>query len=68
MEVRSLKKEIKSSYVGTKDAAKMLGVSQSTISRYCRESIIKNAEQDAPGSPWRIPIEEIEKIKRRKNR
>ena len=46
----------------------MLGVSQSTISRYCRESIIKNAEQDAPGSPWRIPVEEIEKIKRRKNR
>ena len=42
-------------YMGTKEAAKKWGFSQSTISRWCRENRIPGAEQDAHGSPWRIP-------------
>ncbi len=40
--------------MGTKEAARIFGVSQATVSRWCREGIIY-AEQDAKGSPWRIP-------------
>jgi hypothetical protein len=28
---------------------------QSTVSSWCREERIPNAEQDSEGSPWRIP-------------
>lgn len=42
-------------YMGTKEAAEKLKVKQSTVSAWCREGRIPNAEQDAPGSPWRIP-------------
>lgn len=42
-------------YMGTKEAAKLWGVNRNTISRWCRENRIPGAEQDAPGSPWRIP-------------
>ena len=42
-------------YMGTKETAEKLKVKQSTISAWCRERRIPNAEQDAPGSPWRIP-------------
>ena len=42
-------------YMGTKEAAEKLKVKQSTVSNWCREGRIPNAEQDAPGSPWRIP-------------
>ena len=43
-------------YMGSKEAAEKLKVTQATISAWCRENRIPNAEQDAPGSPWRIPI------------
>lgn len=49
-------------YVGTKEAAEILGCSQSTVSKKCREGIFPRAEQDAPGSPWRIPKEDVEKF------
>lgn len=49
-------------YLGTKEVAKRLGKNQSTISAMCREGKIPGAEQDAQGSPWRIPEESIEKI------
>lgn len=45
-----------SGYMGTKEASSLWGVSQNTISRWCREKKIP-AEQDAPGSPWRIPVD-----------
>ena len=35
-------------YVGTKEASELLGFSQGTVSRLCREGKIKGAEQDAP--------------------
>ena len=42
-------------YMGTKETAEKLKVKQSTVSAWCREGRIPNAEQDAPSSPWRIP-------------
>ncbi|MBQ2876758.1 MAG: helix-turn-helix domain-containing protein [Clostridia bacterium] len=42
-------------YMGTKEAAEKLKVKPSTVSAWCREGRILGAEQDAPGSPWRIP-------------
>ena len=42
-------------YMGTKEAAEKLRVQQSTVSAWCREGRIPDAEQDAPGSPWRTP-------------
>ena len=41
--------------MGTKEASKLWGYAASTISRWCREGVIKGASQDAPGSPWHIP-------------
>lgn len=43
-------------YMGTKQASEKWGYSQATISNWCRKGIIKDAEQDKAGSPWRIPI------------
>lgn len=43
-------------YMGTKEAAEKWGYTQATISSWCRQGIIENAEQDSKGSPWRIPI------------
>ena len=42
--------------MGTKEAAEKWGYTQATISSWCRQGIIENAEQDSKGSPWRIPI------------
>jgi excisionase family DNA binding protein len=42
-------------FMGTKEAAEKLNVKPSTVSAWCREGRIPNAEQDAKGSPWRIP-------------
>ncbi len=44
-------------YVGTKAKSKEWGVSQSKISKWCREGKIPGAEHDGDGSPWRIPID-----------
>lgn len=43
--------------IGTKEASKRWGYSQSTISKWCRENKIPGAEQDGPGRPWRISKE-----------
>lgn len=43
------------SFMGTKEASKLWGVTQATVSRWCREGKIDGAEQDEKGSPWRIP-------------
>lgn len=42
-------------FMGSKEASKLWGVTQATVSRWCREGKIKGAEHDADGSPWRIP-------------
>lgn len=42
-------------FVGTKVMAERWGISQSTITKWCRENRIPGAEQDEVGSPWRIP-------------
>lgn len=49
--------------MGTKEAAKQWGVTQGTISRWCREGKIEGAEQDERGSPWRIP-KDAKKLRR----
>ncbi|MBQ7697598.1 MAG: helix-turn-helix domain-containing protein [Paludibacteraceae bacterium] len=43
--------------MGTKEAAEKWGVTQATVSAWCREGLIKGAEQDRKGSPWRIPAD-----------
>ena len=45
-------------YMGTKEAAEKWGYTAQTIRRWCKDKVIKTAEQDASGSPWRIPINE----------
>lgn len=41
--------------MGTKEASKKWGYTQNTISKWCREGLIKDASQDKEGSPWHIP-------------
>lgn len=41
--------------IGTKEASQRWGYKQDTISKWCRLGLIKDATQDAPGSPWHIP-------------
>ena len=41
--------------MGTKEAAKLWGVKQSTVQKWCREGKIDGADHDKPGSPWHIP-------------
>lgn len=43
--------------MGTKEAAEKWGYKQSTISAMRRDGVIDGAEQDAKGSPWRIPVD-----------
>ena len=42
-------------FTGAKEAAENLNVKQSTVSAWCREGRIPNADLDAKGSLWRIP-------------
>lgn len=42
-------------FMGTKEASERWGVTKGTVSNWCRENRIPGAEQDRPGSPWRIP-------------
>ena len=43
-------------FMGTKQASENWGYSKGYISQWCRDGLIKDAEQDKKGSPWRIPI------------
>lgn len=43
-------------FMGTSEAAEKWQMSQAYITKLCRDGKIKGAEQDAPGKPWRIPI------------
>ncbi len=53
--------------IGTKEATERLGIAQSTVAKLCRKGKIKGAEQDAKGSPWRIPESTIEEILKKMN-
>lgn len=53
-------------YMGTREAAELWGVTQATVSNWCRNGKVKNAEQDAEGCPWRIPRNAEPPMKRRK--
>lgn len=44
-------------FMGTKEASEKWGVTQNTVSRWCRDKKIPKVEQDAKGSPWRIPVD-----------
>lgn len=50
---------------GTKAVAEMLGELQSTVADWCRKGKFPNAEQDKPGSPWRIPEGDVEMLKKK---
>ena len=41
--------------MGTKEASKLWGYTQQTISKWCRAGIVEGAEQDGKGCPWHIP-------------
>ena len=46
-------------FIGTKIAAERWKVKPSTVTKWCRVGKIQGAEQDAKGSPWRIPKDAI---------
>lgn len=52
--------------IGTKEAAKELGVTQATVSKWCREKKLEGVTHDAKGSPWQIPVVSIQKFKLRR--
>lgn len=52
------------SEIGTKEAARILCVTQETIRRYCKEGTIHNATQDGDGSPWHIPKESVDILRK----
>ncbi|MBQ4423740.1 MAG: helix-turn-helix domain-containing protein [Clostridia bacterium] len=55
--------------IGTKEAAAILGISPSTVQRYCRQGKFgQDAMQDAPEHPWHIRREAVLQMKERKNR
>ena len=45
--------------IGTKEAAKRLGVTQETVAKWCREGKLVGATQDKKGSPWHITEKSI---------
>ena len=54
--------------LGTREFAEKYGVTQATVSKWCREGKIPNCNQDGKGSPWHIPKDAVPPVghKRRK--
>ena len=48
--------------VGTREAAKRLGVTQSTVAKYYRLGLFEGATQDGKRSPWHIPKKILEEF------
>ena len=46
--------------VGTQEAGKMLGIKASTVAAKCRNKEFPNATQYKAGTPWQVPIADIE--------
>lgn len=55
-------------YIGTARAAEILGVKQSTVSRWCREGKFKTERQDGKGSPWMVEENEVRQVAGNKKR
>lgn len=53
--------------IGTNRAAEILGVSQSTVQKMCREGRFKTATQDGAGKPWHILAEEVYQLVEARN-
>ena len=49
--------------VGTQEAGRMLGLQSSTVAAKCRNGEFPHAKQYKPGTPWQIPIADIEDYK-----
>lgn len=49
--------------VGTQEAGKMLGIKASTVAAKCRNKEFPNATHYREGTPWQIPIADIEDYK-----
>lgn len=46
--------------MGTKEAAEKWGVTQATVTKWCREGKITPVPtQDKPGSPWHIEVNAV---------
>ena len=45
--------------IGTREFAEKYGVTQATVSKWCREGKIPNCNQDGKGSPWHIPKDAV---------
>ncbi len=41
--------------MGIKEASEKWGYSMDTIRKWCATGLVKDASQDAKGSPWHIP-------------
>ena len=54
--------------IGTKEAARILGVKQDYVSKMCRNGKILGAEQDRKGCPWHIPRDVVENLAKEKNK
>ena len=54
-------------FVGTNVMAELWDCKPSQITKWCREGKIPGAEQDRPGSPWRIPVDAIKPEEKRRN-
>jgi len=50
----------KANTVGTQEAGKMLGIKPETVASKCRNGDFPNAKQYKVGTPWQIPIADIE--------
>lgn len=46
--------------VGTQEAGRMLGIKPETVAKKCRNKVFPNATQYKEGTPWQIPIADIE--------
>ena len=48
--------------IGTWEFAKKYGVTQVTVSEWCREGKISNCNQDGKGSLWHIPKDAVSPV------
>lgn len=53
-------------YMSTTRAAELWGCSRDEVARLCRVGRIKGAEQDRKGTPWRIPSDAPNPLKKTK--
>ena len=51
-------------YIGTKEAAERLHVTQQHVSRLCRSGAFPNAKQSWDAHPWYIPVSDLEAFER----